>query len=569
LSDAEQLFDCPDWETKGRDCDLDRLFPFLLLAITFAALVPALVLGASEFISYDGYWHVFMDMQNRWKLFLFEYRRDAHPVLYHLVLRVITLFGHSRLAYRSASIIPGVVSVYLLGRIAGKLCSNKGVALLAAAAYGFSMVMIGIIIDVRSYPLALVFVIAAFYYLVDFLAQTYDASANRSLVLFGIFTSLAIASEYYAIFFLVACLGVLALLWTTHSAFRERSTKWAIQNWHAPLIAFGLPLIVTAYFYLTHVKYLFEQRFPYRPAAYFFWTPASSRIDFILRNLRADLNYMLPVEIPSTPILFVVLVVFVPLLLYFGLFRKQSRESPAVGVPGLVLLLLLAELIVLSQLQWYPFGGNDRQQSIFFPFFILTAFILLDRLIAYLPGPWLKTGILGAIAVLIAVNFSYRWQKTPRRSVELFTKEYRTFQAKVAPAAAVYVDQFTLIAYYIHTHDWKWKFHRHLRAPDHIDEYDLTSSTGQHLALLRNIDHWNFDLNKPATYQILARSLHDAHLASANMFMVKFGHGHADPSAIAAGENRIRKLAADAGLRVTSLYSDNTQAAITFNVASL
>ena len=49
--------------------DLDRLFPFLLLAITFAALVPALVLGASEFISYDGYWHVFMDTQNRWKLF--------------------------------------------------------------------------------------------------------------------------------------------------------------------------------------------------------------------------------------------------------------------------------------------------------------------------------------------------------------------------------------------------------------------------------------------------------------------------------------------------------------------
>ena len=63
--------------------DLDRLFPFLLVATTFAALVPALVLGASEFISYDGYWHVFMDTQNRWKLFLFEYGRDAHPMLYH------------------------------------------------------------------------------------------------------------------------------------------------------------------------------------------------------------------------------------------------------------------------------------------------------------------------------------------------------------------------------------------------------------------------------------------------------------------------------------------------------
>jgi hypothetical protein len=52
------------------------------------------------------------------------------------------------------------------------------------------------------------------------------------------------------------------------------------------------------------------------------------------------------------------------------------------------------------------------------------------------------------------------------------------------------------------------------------------------------------------------------------MFSVKQVHGHADPSAIAADENRIRKLAADAGLQVTSLYVDNTQADITFIVAA-
>jgi uncharacterized membrane protein len=559
---ATVLIEKPEVVTSG----LDRLFLFLLLAITFAALVPMLVLGASEFISYDGYWHVFIAKQDQWRLFLSEYRKDAHPILYSLALRVITLFGHSRLAYRSASIIPGMVSVYLLGRIAGRLCSNKAVALLAAAAYGFSMVMIGIIIDVRSYPLALMFVIVAFYYLVDFIAQTYVASANRSLVLFGIFTSLAIASEYYAIFFLVACIGVLALLPATHPVSRKRSKKWAIQNWYAPLIAFGLPLIVIAYFYLTHVKY---QPVSYNHVHDFYWTPGSSRVDFILRNLRVDLNYIFPVEISSTTILLGILVVFVPLLLYFGLFRKQSHESLAVGIPGLILLLLLVELIVFSLLGWYPFGGNDRHQSLLFPFLILTAFILLDQLITYLSASWLKTGILGTIAILIAANFSYRWQKTPRRSVELFTEEYRTFQEKVAPAQAVYVDQFTLIAYYIHTHDWKWEFRRHFREPDRVDEYDLTSPTGQHFVLLRNIDRWNFDLSNPGIYQMLARSLHDARLKSVNMFLVKQLHGHSDSSAIAAEENQIRKLAADARLQVTSLYADNAEAGITFTVASL
>jgi hypothetical protein len=51
----------PEVVTSG----LDRLFPFLLLGITLAALVPALVLGASEFISYDGYWHLFIAKQDR------------------------------------------------------------------------------------------------------------------------------------------------------------------------------------------------------------------------------------------------------------------------------------------------------------------------------------------------------------------------------------------------------------------------------------------------------------------------------------------------------------------------
>jgi membrane protease YdiL (CAAX protease family) len=74
------------------------------------------------------------------------------------------------------------------------------------------------------------------------------------LVLFGIFTSLAIASEYYAVFFLVACLVVLrALLWATYSAFSKRSIDWAIRNWYAPVIAFGLPFVVIAYFYATHI----------------------------------------------------------------------------------------------------------------------------------------------------------------------------------------------------------------------------------------------------------------------------------------------------------------------------
>jgi uncharacterized membrane protein len=546
--------------------DQDRRFSFLLAAITLAALVPALVLGASEFISYDGYWHVFIAKQDQWKQFLFEYRRDAHPVLYQLLLRLTSsVLGNSRLAYRAASIIPSMASVYLLGRIAERLCVSKGVALLTAAAYGFSLTMIGINIDVRSYPLALMFVIAAFYHLVDFLSGKYDRSANRSLVLFGFFTGLAIATEYYAVFFLVACLGILSLLCVTDSAFRESFQKWAARNWYTPVIAFGLPFGVITYFFQTHFKC--HHSIAYNHIREFYWTPTSSHIDFILRNLRADLNYFLPVEIPSVTILLGVLIVFLPLLVYLGFFWRRSDRSRTVGIPGIILLLILAELIVSSLLRWYPFGGNDRHQSILFPFLALTAFTLLDQLIACVSASRLKTGILAAIALLIAANFSYRWEKTPRRSVELFTHEYKILQTNAAPAPALYVDQYTLIAYYIQTHDWKWKFRCRFHEPDRVDEYDLTSPTGQRLVLLRNIDKWNFDLSKPEVYAVLARSLHDAQLTSASMFLVKQVLGHADPSAIAADKSRIRNFAADSGLDVTSLYADNVEAAITFTAA--
>jgi hypothetical protein len=408
------------------------------------------------------------------------------------------------------------------------------------------------------------FVIVAFYYLVDFLLATYDIPPKRSLMLFGVFTGLAIASEYYAIFFLFACVGVLGLLWVTHFAMRESLKKWATRNWYAPAIAFGLPVTVIAYFYETHIRY--HHLIAYNHVREFYWTPGSSLIDFILCNLCADLNYLFPIQIPSVTVLLGVLIVFVPLLTYFGVFRKQSHRLLAVDVPGLVLLLLLVELIVCGLLRVYPFGGNDRHQSILFPFLTLTTFILLDRLIACVSASWLKTGILGATAVLLAANFSYQWRKMPRRSVELLAQEYGIFQANVAPAQALFVDQFTLIAYYIQTHDWKWKFRRHIQK-SHVDEYYLTSPMGERLVLLRNRGEWNFDLSRPEMYKVLAQSLHEAQLTSANLFLIKQLRGHSDSSTVAAEKTRIRKFAADAGLEVTSLYADNAQAAVTFTVA--
>lgn len=386
---------------------VDLLFPYLLLAITMAALVPALWLGAREAISYDGGLHLRISRLDHWESFLSAYREEAHPILYYLVLRAAAVLGNSPLACRMASIVPGMASVYLIGLIAARLFRNKAVALLAAAAYGFSRTVLGIILDLRGYPLALFFMIAAFYHLIDFIEAEYDARASRSLLLFGILTSLAIASEYYAILFFFSCLGVFALLWAKRPVSRENPVGWALGNRRALATALGLPFAVIAGFYQTHLKNLPTS---FQHVSYFYWAPGCSRLDFVLRNLRADLNYMLPVEISSAVAVLGLIAVSGPFLASLDLRRKRPQRSLACGALGILLLLLLAELIALSLLRLYPFGGYARQQSVLFPFLTLAAFLLLDRLLSSLPASRVlscsKAAIIAVIAASILADFS-------------------------------------------------------------------------------------------------------------------------------------------------------------------
>ena len=541
---------------------LDRLWPYLLVAIACGALIPMLIRGAGEFIGYDGFWHVFIATQNRWKLFVFEWKNDAHPPLYVLLLRIVALFGHSRLILRSISIAPAFGSICLVGLIAKKLCRDPLVALLAAGAYAFSTTMLEINLEVRSYPLCLFFVLAAFYFFVDFFVRDVDAKGRRSLVLWGILSSLAIGTEYYAIFFVVACLACVALFGAMRRGLREATTGWTGANWLQVLFALFLPFATITYFYRTHIRH---QPPNYAHVIEFYWTPGTSALAFVLRNLRADLNFVLPLEITSTAALLLLLVISVPLIGLLFFLRRRPGAISVAALPACMSLVLLTELIATSLLRRYPFGGFDRQQSILFPFLFLTGFVLLDQVINFLPAALpLRAAIVGLFALLIGAHFTYAWRRLAHIPTELFTNEYAMYQSKVVPAPAIFLDQFTLIGYYMQTNEWKWKFRRHLREPNRVDEYELTTSSGRHIMLFRDIDTWNFDLHQPFMYQMLAHSLHDSNLTSANVFLVKQAKGHADAAGIVAEESEIRQRSAAAGLRVDSLYDDNEQADISF-----
>ncbi len=134
----------------------------ILFLIALAAAVPRLLLGASQFIEYDGYWHVFIAQQDNWASFWADIYANAHPPLYFLLLKAVLHLGHSLLVYRSISILTGVASVYLVGRIALKITESNARAYQSALAYGLALPGIVVSCEVRSYMLSVFFVLVSF-----------------------------------------------------------------------------------------------------------------------------------------------------------------------------------------------------------------------------------------------------------------------------------------------------------------------------------------------------------------------------------------------------------------------
>ncbi|HEY4388796.1 MAG TPA: phospholipid carrier-dependent glycosyltransferase, partial [Ktedonobacteraceae bacterium] len=515
----------------------------------------------SQFIHYDGYWHVFIATQDRWALFLSEWQIAAHPPLYYVLLRIVGKMGHAHLVYRSLSIIPGVGSVYVIGLIARKLCRSTTIALLTAAAYGFSITIIDITCDVRAYALALFLILLAFYYFLKFLLdECQQKQVKRSLALFGIFTTAAISVEYYAIFFWAACLGVVLLNALWDAEFQKTKLKWLIREWYEVVpFLIGIPACMLVYLYEVHSH--FHHLRPERHLIQFYWNPSRPITEFILQGVREDLNYILPIGIPSTTVLLVSLVPVVALIWFF--IRREDRKvaRAASTAPILLLVLLFSELIVLAVIGRYPFGGEARQQSIIFPFVVLNGFLGLDRSVSFLRFPLMKKLVVFFTAALITVSFCCWWPKYPKITQELFTPEYNLFASRLHPTQAVYIDRFSSIAYYIHTHTWKWQFQNHFVDPKRVDSYGLTTPSGEHLILLRN-RQWNFDLRSSDFYTDLAKSLRAAQVSGADLFYI----ANLDQAVLAVTQEAVRVLADRAGLTAGPILRENDGMFIAFRL---
>ena len=411
-----------------------------LLAVALIAAVPRLYLGATQFIEYDGYWHVFIASQDDWHQFYKEYQSNFHPPLFYLLLKVAMWFGRTPLVYRAISLLTGVAAVFVTGKIAERLSLHHYTAVVAALAYGLALPSIIISCEVRSYMLNMFFILLSFYYFLDVLDEPGGAPI-KSRALFAVYAVLAGYSHYGAFLYICACLATSVLL--DVSLFRRNLFKRLAQD----LITFGVIAAALAYVYLTHGQ-------PHAVVAehlrgYYFQPAQETLWAFLTRNSHQLLNLFSPLPVTGEITFYLVFatLILASAWLVYLIRRLTQAENVQAAATVLTSIVLLAAMATGGVLGKYPYGGELRQQFFLFPFAILCGCILLDRIAAAL-RPSLSTGLLGSVSAVTIIAWSFAFAQYPKVRTELGTAQMNRFRIDFPAPPAIYVDEFNLINFF-------------------------------------------------------------------------------------------------------------------------
>jgi hypothetical protein len=516
----------------------------MLLVVCALAAVPGIYLALTQFVEYDGFWHVFIAQQDNWQNFWFDYRQNDHPPLMFLLLKAVLHLGRSVFLYRSIPLACDLVSIYLVGKISQKISISKFTPVLTALAFGLSIGTLDISISVRSYMLSVMFVLLAFYYLLDLLPGSAPERLARARVLFAASLTLAVSSHYMTFFYVAACGLILAGVSLLNGSSLPRKA------WVATGVAFVPAAGAMCFYYLTHIRFhtvrVEDYLLPY------LYDGKESKAAFVLRNLQNAYNFMAPLPIAGHKTFLLAASVFALIGIALLIFVRSRAVLPLV-----MLLVLLGELAFAALHDKYPFGGLLRQQYMIFPFAILSAGVAVDRLFILIRNSRLRAALAAAAAVAILAVSIYRFDKFPKFSQELFTAEMNRFDAAMPEARAVLLDQFNLIAFFIHHHQWKWRFDRALPTATPVDEYTIEREDVP-ITVLRDKYRWTFDFSDPAFFHDVRENMRAAHLSSLAVFCAQHYPGTLTPDQQDAREQKAFQLAEAEHLQIRKFVPDGT-----------
>ncbi|MDP9055097.1 MAG: glycosyltransferase family 39 protein [Acidobacteriota bacterium] len=534
-----------------------RGFVLVLICITAAAAIPALWLGSSQYIEYDGYWHVFIAQQDHWSRFWDDIRVNAHPPLFFLLLRVMLRFGHSLLVYRSISLAAGIASVFLVGWVARKVTNSSPRSWQSALLYGFALPAVIMACEVRSYMLSVFFVLLSFSFLLDVAGGDAPGTAGsrnqvKARAGFAIFAILACLSHYFAFFYCGAAMALLG------ARFVSRKTRGLATSWLEEAATL-LPITGTILtLYLVHARYLAEIQGHLLPY-YYDRAGHESGAAFLLRNSGNLLNLFAPWPISSDTVTLAVALLAMAGGIFALLVMRRLRDTVSASATWTLLItwMMLAMIALAALAGKYPFGGDLRQQYILFPFFLLCLAIVLERLVAPIAArvPRFARLLLNglAAALIVAVGLG-QFSEYPKSGNNVLADNVQTFD-RVEPApAVVYLDQFNLITFFIYHHDWNWKLEKRQPLPG-IDIYNLVRGN-QRILVLRDRERWNLDPEELGFYGQMARFLRTLKVLGITVFDVRQTPPYVPYGNVTMVRASISHKTRDAGLCLPQMWVD-------------
>jgi len=483
-----------------------------LTAVALIAAIPRIYLAITQYIEYDGYWHVFIASQDNWHQFFQEYASNYHPPLFYLLLKVAMLFGHSRLVYRTISLLTGVAAVFVMGKIAQRISFYRYSPVIAALAYGLALPSIVISCEVRSYMLSVFFILLSFWWFLDMVGDSVGCPI-KSRLLFALFAALAGYSHYGAFLYIGTCAGVAALV----DLFSIRRRFWARLG--RDIATFGAIAAALAYVYVTHGQP--HAGIAEHLRAYYLPTSQESVRTFLIVNTQHLLDafspFPIPLGVPFFCLLGVLLITGAFLIYSLRPFSAPENFQAAVTIfLGACLLLLIVLGGIVGK---YPYGGELRQQFFLFPFGIFAGTVAFDRIVRS-AGARLEKRLLVSACLVIVGSWSVAFAEYPKTRPELGTIQMRSFHRDFPAPPAVYVDQFNLINFFIHYHDWHWHFVSSCHAVPSVSLYRLTKGT-QSILLLRDVPRWTLDLRDPALYAEISKCMKELNLPSLTIFYTR------------------------------------------------
>jgi hypothetical protein len=487
-------------------------FAVILVLISLLAAIPRLLLGVSQYIEYDGYWHVFIAQQDNWQNFWADIYANAHPPLYFLILKAALWLGHSLLVYRSVSLLAGIASVFLVGWIARKVTASNLLSSECALAYGLALPGIIVSCEVRSYMLSVFFVLLSFACLLKIPGAQTKREETKARAGFALWAIFACLSHYFAFYYSGTAMLLLAGSYVARRYKNERA------NWMAEAITMA-PLAATiGTLYFVHAGRLAQIQSHLLPY-YFDPQGHETATAFLLRNWTNFLNLFSPWKMSSgfaVAILIVVLIGGVFSLI--SLRRTKDAAATRASWTLLITALMLLEIAASAVAGKYPFGGDLRQQYLLFPFLVLCLAIFIERVVP--PGRFAATERLALnTAAIIAILWvsTARYEAYPKVQRNVAADPMQVFDRLEPTPAAVYVDQFNLITFFIYHHTWDWTFVNLPNPIPGIDAYRLRRGNEQ-MFVFRDKTRWNADPDDTALYPELAACLRAEKPAELSVF---------------------------------------------------